>query len=113
VTGYSGSGGTHHIAHLISDALEPSLNGLNLCHHLGEFVPDDRLREQRLAEYISLRGPSETDQSASSTQCKTGPHFMHSSTIARELRALAQHITQLQTGHFLPQPVCCIAYRSC
>jgi len=50
---------TYHVAHLVRDILQPSLKGLYLGNHLGKLPADDSLREERLAEDVTLRRPLE------------------------------------------------------
>ena len=46
-------------AYLVSYMLEVSLEGLNLCEHVGELCPDDGLLDQGLAEHLALVSPLE------------------------------------------------------
>lgn len=55
----SQSSETHHIAHLESNALQPSLDSFHLRNHVRKFLPYDSLSEQGFAKDVSLSGPLE------------------------------------------------------
>lgn len=67
---------TYHVAHLVRDVLQPSLKGLYLGNHLGKLPADDSLREERLAEDVTLRRPLEAllDNSSGASDRGTAHH---------------------------------------
>ena len=52
-----GAGGTHHVAHLVRDALEPVVHALGARDHARQFAPDDRERVEGPAECLALAHP--------------------------------------------------------
>lgn len=52
-----GAGGTHHVAHLVRDALEPVVHALGARDHARQFAPDDRERVEGPAERLALAHP--------------------------------------------------------
>lgn len=52
--------GTDHIAHLVSDVLQPGLDSLGPRDHTGDLRADDWLVRQGLSESLTLVNPLET-----------------------------------------------------
>lgn len=51
---------THHVVHLVSDILQPTLYTLRFRNHISQLAPDNCLRVQRLSERLPLRRPFQT-----------------------------------------------------
>ena len=90
--------GTYHIAHLVSDILEPCLDSLRSRNHSGDLGTNDWLVSQGLSKRLTLVDPFET--ALNDVSLRTSRATTHDPSLVVEVAAMFRgqgHVAQRGT----------------